>query len=74
MNKEVWLSGAERYADYYLTGQDGWRESEKDGRGREMPQHRSFEMRSKDGLNVGEHRSESSGFGGKFHLWLMIIP
>ncbi|MAK46065.1 MAG: peptidoglycan glycosyltransferase [Opitutae bacterium] len=53
VNKEsLAVMGAERYADYYLTGQDGWRESEKDGRRREMPQHRSFEMRSKDGLNV----------------------
>ena len=44
--------GAESHADYYLTGQDGWRESEKDGERREMPQHRSFEVAARDGLNV----------------------
>jgi len=44
--------GVERYADYYLKGQDGWRESERDGRRREMPQHRSFEVSQRDGLNV----------------------
>ena len=26
----------ERLANYYLQGQDGWKESEKDGRRREM--------------------------------------
>ena len=40
----------ERFADYYLKGQDGWRESEKDGRRREMPQHRSLEVKASDGL------------------------
>ena len=44
--------GVERFADYYLSGQDGWRESEKDGRRREMPQHRSFEVSPSDGLNI----------------------
>ena len=44
--------GVERFADYYLKGQDGWRESEKDGRRREMPQHRSFEVKANDGLNI----------------------
>ena len=44
--------GVERFADYYLNGQDGWRESEKDGRRREMPQHRSFEISASDGLNI----------------------
>lgn len=53
VNKEGTAAmGTELFADYYLTGQDGWRESEKDGRRREMPQHRSFEVESKDGLNV----------------------
>ena len=53
VNKEgTTAMGTELFADYYLTGQDGWRESEKDGRRREMPQHRSFEVESKDGLNV----------------------
>ncbi len=44
--------GVELMADYYLKGQDGWRESEKDGRRREMPQFRSVEFLAKDGLNV----------------------
>ena len=53
VNKEgVPAMGAERYADYYLKGQDGWKESEKDGRRREMPQHRSFELLQRDGLNL----------------------
>ena len=44
--------GVEMFADYYLKGQDGWRESELDGRRREMPQYRSTEILAKDGLNV----------------------
>ena len=53
VNKEgVPMMGAERFADYYLNGQDGWKESEKDGRRREMPQHRSVEVKPNDGLNV----------------------
>ena len=44
--------GVERLADYYLKGQDGWKESEKDGRRREMPQYRSFEVTERAGLNV----------------------
>ena len=53
VNKEgIAAMGAESHADYYLKGQDGWRESEKDGERREMPQHRSFEVSARDGLNV----------------------
>lgn len=53
VNKEdVAAMGVERFADYYLKGQDGWRESEKDGLRREMPQHRSLEVGANDGLNV----------------------
>ena len=44
--------GVELLADYYLKGQDGWRESEKDGRRREMPQFRSVEFIARNGLNV----------------------
>ena len=44
--------GVERLANYYLQGQDGWKESEKDGRRREMPQYRSFEIQEQAGLNV----------------------
>lgn len=53
VNKEgVAAMGVERLADYYLKGQDGWKESEKDGRRREMPQYRSFEVTERAGLNV----------------------
>ena len=53
VNKEgVPAMGVERLADYYLRGQDGWKESEKDGRRREMPQYRSFEVEERPGLNV----------------------
>jgi len=53
VNKEgVPAMGVERLADYYLRGQDGWKESEKDGRRREMPQYRSFEVAERPGLNV----------------------
>lgn len=53
VNKEgIAAMGTESHADYYLKGQDGWRESEKDGERREMPQHRSFEVKARDGLNV----------------------
>ena len=53
VNKEgVATMGAERFADYYLKGQDGWKESEKDGRRREMPQYRTVEVLPRDGLNV----------------------
>ena len=52
VNKEgIAAMGAESHADYYLKGQDGWRESEKDGERREMPQHRSLEVAARDGLN-----------------------
>ncbi len=44
--------GVELLTDYYLKGQDGWRESERDGRRREMPQYRSLEVSANDGLNV----------------------
>ncbi len=53
VNKEGTAAmGVERLADYYLKGQDGWKESEKDGRRREMPQYRSFEVAERPGLNV----------------------
>ena len=44
--------GVERFANYYLKGQDGWKESEKDGKRREMPQHRILEVSPTNGLNV----------------------
>jgi cell division protein FtsI/penicillin-binding protein 2 len=45
-------SGIEHYADFYLRGQDGWRESEKDGRQHEMAQFRTREVPSTDGYSV----------------------
>jgi len=44
--------GVELLTNYYLKGQDGWRESERDGRRKEMPQYRSIEVDAEDGLNV----------------------
>jgi cell division protein FtsI/penicillin-binding protein 2 len=53
VNKEgLATMGVERLANYYLKGQDGWKESEKDGKRREMPQHRTLEVSPKNGLNV----------------------
>lgn len=45
-------SGVESYADFYLRGQNGWRESERDGRRRELAQFRSREVRPVDGYSV----------------------
>lgn len=44
--------GVELLSDYYLKGQDGWNEIERDGRRREMPQYRSLEVEARNGLNV----------------------
>jgi cell division protein FtsI/penicillin-binding protein 2 len=44
--------GVERFANYYLKGQDGWKESEKDGKRKEMPEHRILEVSPQNGLNV----------------------
>jgi cell division protein FtsI (penicillin-binding protein 3) len=45
-------TGIERYADFYLRGQDGWRESERDGHRRELAQFRSREVPRADGYSV----------------------
>lgn len=45
-------TGIERFADFYLRGQDGWRESEKDGLRRELAQFRSREVPRADGFSV----------------------
>lgn len=50
--EEVAVTGVERFFDYYLRGQDGWRESERDGRRRELAQFRGREVDSSDGLNI----------------------
>ncbi len=44
--------GVEAYADFYLRGQNGWRESERDGRRVELAQFRTREVRPVDGYSV----------------------
>ncbi len=44
--------GIESYADFYLRGQDGWREGERDGRRRELAQFRTREVKPIDGYHV----------------------
>ncbi len=46
------VAGLERYADFYLQGQDGWREGERDGRSRELAQFRTREVPRADGYSV----------------------
>jgi len=50
--EETPVTGIERFFDYYLRGQDGWRETEKDGKRRELAEFREREVESSDGLNV----------------------
>jgi cell division protein FtsI (penicillin-binding protein 3)/stage V sporulation protein D (sporulation-specific penicillin-binding protein) len=50
--EETPITGIERYFDYYLRGQDGWRETERDGKRHELAQYREREVESTDGLNV----------------------
>ena len=45
-------AGIERYADFYLHGRDGWREGERDGRGREVAQFRTRAVPASDGFSV----------------------
>lgn len=53
VNRENQASGGvESFADFYLRGQDGWRESEKDGLRREMAQFRKREVPANDGYSV----------------------
>ncbi len=53
VNKEgVAADGIERYADFYLHGRDGWREGERDGRGREIAQFRTREVPASPGYSV----------------------
>ncbi len=46
------VAGMEHYADFYLRGENGWLESEKDGKSRELAQFRSREVPAVDGFNV----------------------
>ncbi len=53
VNREgVAAMGVERHLDFYLRGQDGWRESERDGLRRELAQFRSREIPPTDGFSV----------------------
>lgn len=53
VNKEGQPSGGvEAFADFYLRGRDGWRESEKDGLRRELAQFRTREVPAADGYSV----------------------
>jgi cell division protein FtsI (penicillin-binding protein 3)/stage V sporulation protein D (sporulation-specific penicillin-binding protein) len=50
--EKVPAAGIERYADFYLRGQNGWRESEKDGHQRELAQFSSRDVPATDGYTV----------------------
>lgn len=53
INKEQTpVTGVERHLDFYLRGQTGWRESERDGHRRELAQFRSREIPATDGYDV----------------------
>ncbi len=51
-HQQVGVTGLEHTLDFYLKGQEGYRESERDGRRRELAQFRSREIQPRDGLNV----------------------
>lgn len=53
VNKEFTAEmGIEKQFNFYLRGQDGWREIERDGKGRELPQYCSQDVPATDGMNV----------------------
>lgn len=53
MNKEgSAVTGVESFMNFYLNGQDGWRETERDGHRRELAQFRTREIKPANGLNV----------------------
>ena len=53
INKEQTpVMGVEQALDYYLRGQSGWRETEVDGRKRELAAFREREVDPRDGLDV----------------------
>lgn len=45
-------AGIEAVYDFYLSGKNGWRVGEKDGRGRELAQYRTREVPKVDGYNI----------------------
>lgn len=46
------VMGVERYLDFFLKGEAGWRESERDGRRRELAQFRTREILPTDGCHA----------------------
>lgn len=46
------VGGIEQAMEFYLKGQDGWSESEKDGKRRELAQFRERYITAKEGANV----------------------
>lgn len=50
--EESAVMGVESEFDYYLRGQDGWRETELDARRHELVQFEKREVPARDGLNV----------------------
>lgn len=51
-HESVAVSGIEEMCDYFLRGQDGWVEAERDGRRRELAHKRSREILAVNGNNV----------------------
>ncbi|MGH8020496.1 MAG: peptidoglycan D,D-transpeptidase FtsI family protein, partial [Opitutaceae bacterium] len=51
-HEDVAAMGVEQHLDFYLRGQDGWLESELDGRRKELAQFRSREVPATDGTHV----------------------
>jgi cell division protein FtsI/penicillin-binding protein 2 len=51
-SEEKPVAGIEHYADFYLRGENGWLESEKDGKSRELAQFRTREVPPSDGYSV----------------------
>lgn len=53
MNKEgLAVGGVEQYLDFYLRGQDGWVETECDGKRQELVQYRERQVLPRDGSRV----------------------
>ncbi len=53
VNREgIAVTGAENSLDFYLKGQDGWYESERDGRRNELARFRSRNIEAVDGLSA----------------------
>ncbi|HVS54412.1 MAG TPA: penicillin-binding protein 2 [Opitutaceae bacterium] len=46
------LAGVEFYTDFYLRGQNGWQEGERDGRGRPLAQFNTRDVPKADGYSV----------------------